>query len=292
MLSTNCTRRTAMQASRPAWWRLGSKRAPITLERARANGVLRVGFANEAPWGFMKADGTLTGKSPEILKALAPKLGVKEIEGVLVEFGSLIPGLQANRFDVVATALYIRPDRCTQVAFTNPTVAVGMGLIVAKGNPKALHSYEDIAKAGDVRLGLVAGTTDLKYAHDAGMPDDRIVQLGDRASELEALRGGRIDAISGTGPTVSLCRPDGDEFDRALPFHKTEGTTGYGAFAVRTEDTDLLAALNGALAGFIGPPEHLALVKPYGVTGEEVPGTRQDGRAPLRRTVMLPRRRA
>ena len=106
MLSTKCTRRTAIAGIAACLVAPGFEaRAKSTLERARANGVLRVGFANEAPWGFMKADGTLTGKSPEILKALAPKLGVKEIEGVFVEFGSLIPGLQANRFDVVATAL-------------------------------------------------------------------------------------------------------------------------------------------------------------------------------------------
>ncbi len=273
MFSTFRTRRTAITGMVACLVVMAFQaHAETTLERARSAGVLRVGFANEAPWGFMKADGTLTGESPEILKALAPKLGVKEVQGVLVEFGSLIPGLQANRFDVVATALYIRPDRCTQVAFTNPTVAVGMGFIVPKGNPKTLHSYGDVAKAADVRLGLVAGTTDLKYAREAGVPDDRIVQLGDTASELEALRGGRIDAISGTGPTVQLLLDrTGSEFDRALPFAKTEGTTGYGAFAVRKDDTDLLAALNGALAGFIGSPEHLALVKSFGVTSEEVP---------------------
>jgi len=133
--------------------------AETTLQRAQREGVLRIGFANEPPWGFMKPDGTLTGESPEILKALAGSLGVKRIEGVLVEFGSLIPGLQAQRFDVIATALYIRPARCTQVAFTNPTVAVGMGLLVQKGNPLGLHSYEDIAHKGAARIALVTGMT-------------------------------------------------------------------------------------------------------------------------------------
>lgn len=247
--------------------------ADATLDRIRAEGVLKIGFANEPPWGFMKPDGTLTGEAPEILNALKTKLGVERLEGVLVEFGTLIPGLQAQRFDVIATALYIRPQRCEQVAFTNPTVAIGMGLVVAKGNPFNLHSYEDIAAKADVRLGLVAGTTDLQYARDAGVPEDRIVQLGDPTSALEALRGGRIEAISGTGPTVQLLIDrTNQEFDRALPFPKTAKTTGYGAFAVRKDDTDLLKALNEALAGFIGTPQHLDLVKPFGVTSEEVPG--------------------
>lgn len=247
--------------------------AETALEQARASGVLKIGFANEPPWGFMKPDGTLTGEAPEILKALASKLGVQRIEGVLVEFGSLIPGLQAKRFDVIATALYIRPQRCAQVAFTNPTVAIGMGLVVKKGNPHDLHSYDDIARKTDIRLGLVAGTTDLQYAREAGVPDDRIVQLGDPTSALEALRGDRIEAISATGPTVQLLIDrTNQEFARALPFPRTEKTTGYGAFAVRKEDTDLLQALNKELAGFIGTPEHLDIVKPFGVTREELPG--------------------
>jgi polar amino acid transport system substrate-binding protein len=248
-------------------------RADETLDRIHSEGILKIGFANEPPWGFMKPDGGLTGEAPEILNALKDKLGVKELEGVLVEFGSLIPGLQAKRFDVIATALYIRPQRCLQVAFTNPTVAIGMGLVVAKGNPLNLHSYEDIAAKPEVRLGLVAGTTDLQYAREAGIPEDRIVQLGDPTSALEALRSGRIEAISGTGPTVQLLIDrTNQEFDRALPFPKTEKTTGYGAFAVRKEDTDLLKALNEALAGFVGTPQHLDIVKPFGVTSEELPG--------------------
>lgn len=251
----------------------GAAHADSTLDRIRSEGVLKIGFANEPPWGFMKADGTLTGEAPEILNALKDKLGVERFEGVLVEFGSLIPGLQAQRFDVIATALYIRPQRCQQVAFTNPTVAIGMGLVVAKGNPFNLHSYEDIASKPNVRLGLVAGTTDLQYAREAGVPEDRIIQLGDPTSALEALRGGRIEAISGTGPTVQLLIDrTNQEFDRALPFPKTEKTTGYGAFAVRKEDSDLLKALNEALAGFVGTPQHLDIVKPFGVTSEELPG--------------------
>lgn len=251
----------------------GGARADETLDRIRSEGVLKIGFANEPPWGFMRPDGSLTGEAPEILNALKGKLGVDRLEGVLVEFGSLIPGLQARRFDVIATALYIRPQRCQQVAFTNPTVAIGMGLVVAKGNPLNLHAYEDIAAKPEVRLGLVAGTSDLQYAREAGIPDDRIVQLGDPTSALEALRGGRIEAISGTGPTVQLLIDrTNQEFDRALPFPKTEKTTGYGAFAVRKEDTDLLKVLNEALAGFVGTPQHLDIVKPFGITSEELPG--------------------
>ncbi len=243
-----------------------------TLERARREGVLRVGFANEAPWGYLKPDGTLTGEAPEIIRVLVKRLGIEKIEGVLVEFSSLIPGLQAKRFDVIATALFIRPKRCTQVAFADPTVAVGNGFLVRRGNPKGLHSFEDVAKNSDATISILAGSVDLQYAKDAGIPAERVVQLPDGASQLEALRSGRVDAISQNGPAIQIYadRTSG-EFERALPFRNTEKTIGYGAFAVRLEDTELLEALNQALKDYIGTKEHLALVKPFGVTSEELP---------------------
>src|SRR3546814_2676117 len=39
--------------------------AETTLEKATAAGFIRVGFANEAPYGYATPDGKLTGESPE-----------------------------------------------------------------------------------------------------------------------------------------------------------------------------------------------------------------------------------
>ena len=48
------------------------------------------------------------------------KLGVKKVDAVLTEWGALIPGLKAGRFDVIAAGMYITPERCKQVAFADP----------------------------------------------------------------------------------------------------------------------------------------------------------------------------
>jgi polar amino acid transport system substrate-binding protein len=39
---------------------------------------------------------------------------------VLTEWGSLIPGLNAGRFDIITAGMYITPKRCKNVAFTDP----------------------------------------------------------------------------------------------------------------------------------------------------------------------------
>ena len=88
---------------------LGAGQAETTLEKAKREGYLRVGFANEAPYGFATPDGKLTGESPEVVKAVLKKIGIGEVDGVLTEFGSLIPGLQAGRFDLIAAGMFITP---------------------------------------------------------------------------------------------------------------------------------------------------------------------------------------
>ena len=76
-----------------------------------------------APYGFTLQDGTLAGEAPSILQHVLSQLGVKEVEGVITEFGSLIPGIQAKRFDVIAAGMFILPKRCQQIVFSEPVDA-------------------------------------------------------------------------------------------------------------------------------------------------------------------------
>src|SRR5437016_8390078 len=82
-----------------------------TLDRIKKEGVVRIGFANEAPWSFAQSDGTIAGADYDLATLVFNKLGVANLEGVLTKFGSLIPGLKANRFDLVVAGFYIRPAR-------------------------------------------------------------------------------------------------------------------------------------------------------------------------------------
>jgi polar amino acid transport system substrate-binding protein len=134
-----------------------------TIDRAKREGIIRVGFANEAPFAYAKPDGTLAGEAPDIAKVIFERLGIAKMEGILTEFGSLIPGLQANRFDVITAGMYIKPERCEQVLFADPEYKIGSGLLIQAGNPLNLHSYEDIAANPDARVGTGAGYFEADY---------------------------------------------------------------------------------------------------------------------------------
>lgn len=257
----------------------GSAEQGDVLERLRQEGVARVGFANEAPYAYVDPEqGRLTGEAPEIARIVLGQMGVSRIEGVLTEFSSLIPGLKAGRFDIIAAGMYITPKRCREAAFSNPTYKMGEAFIVHAGNPKGLHSYEDVAAKADVKLGLVTGTMEGQYAIAVGIPGGRITPFPDVPSALSGMSAGRVDAFAGTALTVQdmLAKANDSALERADPFSGPviggKVAIGYGAFAFRKQDDALRKKFDEALARFIGTAEHRQAVAPFGFGEDQLPG--------------------
>lgn len=257
----------------------GGAEGESTLERIRRRGVVRVGYANEAPYAYLDSrTGELKGEAPAIARHVLAGMGVTEVEGVLTEFGSLIPGLKARRFDIIAAGMYITPKRCREIAFSNPTYGIDEAFIVEAGNPLGLHSYSDVAENAEASVGVVAGAVELGYARAMGVPDDRIVVFPDAPSAVAGVQAGRVDAYGGTALTVEdlLAKAGDTGLERALPFSnpiiRGREARGYGAFGFRQGDEALLQEFNRGLAGLIGSPEHLELVGPYGFGADDLPG--------------------
>ena len=257
----------------------GEQLDETTLQRIQRTGIVHIGYANEAPYAYVdNKTGRLTGEAPEIARVVFKQMGVERVQGVLTEFGALIPGLKAKRFDIIAAGMYILPQRCRAIAFTNPTYKVGEAFLVQAGNPLNLRSYEAIAAHPTAHLGVVAGAVELAYAHATGIPAERIAVLPDVPSAVEALQAGRIDAYAGTSLTIQdmLNKARGGGVERAHPFTNPvvegERVIGYGAFGMRVPDNKLLEEFNKRLDAFIGTEEHRELVRPFGFTAQELPG--------------------
>jgi len=250
-----------------------------TLAEARAKGKIRVGYANEAPFAYMDSrNNQVTGESVEIARVVLHRLGIRKVDAVLTEFGSLIPGLNAGRFDIIAAGMYVTPDRCKQVAFSDPTYGVGAAFLVPTHNPRNLHSYEDLARDHDAKLGIVVGAIEGDYAAAVGVPGDRTVVFPDAVSALAGVQVDRADAFAATALTINhllgKLPPDGG-LERAAPFSDPvidgKPVRGYGAYAFRKEDQPLVDAFNAELKRFVGTPEHQHLVAPFGFTDKELP---------------------
>lgn len=250
-----------------------------TLDRVMSDGVVRVGFANENPYAFAQPDGTLSGEAVEVARAIFESMGISEMEGVLTTFGSLIPGLQAGRFDVITAGMFVKPDRCEQVLFADPEYTIGEALIVEAGNPFDLHSYEDIAANPDVRVGTGTGYFEEQYLTGVGVSEDQIVLFPDDPSGMAGLQAGQIDVWTATAPTLTkLLETTGDPgFEIADPFTQPivdgQSVAGFGAAAFRYEDIDFRNAFNEELTALKDSGELLDLIGQFeGFGTHSLPG--------------------
>lgn len=166
------------------------------LEQLKAQGFARVAIANEPPFTAVAADGKVSGAAPDVAREIFKRLGVPEIVASISEYGAMIPGLQAGRHDVVTAGLFMKPERCAAVAYSEPVLCDAEAFLLKKGNPKGFKSYADIAKDPSGTIGAPGGGTEEKLALEAGVPRDRVIVVPDGQSGLKMVQDGRIDVYS------------------------------------------------------------------------------------------------
>lgn len=260
-------------------------RAWRATEPARgAADALRIGYAVEAPYAYVDPTGRVTGESPEIARIVAERTGRGKIVWRQTEFGSLVQELREGTIDVIASGLFITPERSRQVAFSRPTFRVRAGLLVAKGNPLGLHSYADVAERG-ARVAVLARS--FEEAYFLGRPHWRrgqVIAVSDASAGMQALAAGAVDAFALSVPSLQwMMRAGGARVgELAEPFAPPADAPGEaeGGFAFRLEDRELCAAWDRVLADFVGGTEHRRLVAPFGFTTAELPGPGVAGASP------------
>lgn len=252
--------------------------AESVYQQALRTGSVRVAVYNQAPWGVTDEKGEFHGLAVDVVRTAFERLGIKKLEAVSTEFAALIPGLQAHRIDVVTAALAITPERCQLVAFGDPAAKMADALLVKAGNPKNLHSYEDVAKNPDATIGTGRGFTTAADALAAGVPKDRQILFPDNQAAISALIAGRIDAVSATfGSIVALLEELKNKgVERAVPFNGKRDASGnphfsYVAPAFRKEDADFRDAYNAQLKSMQADGTLLKILQKYGFSESEMP---------------------
>lgn len=255
----------------------GPARAETALERAKRDGVIRVGFPNQVPYAYANERGELTGADAEVAKLVVERMGVAQMEGVLTEFAALIPGLKARRFDIVL-AMFVNPQRCEQVAFSEPIYGIGQALIVAKGNPLKFEGFDRVVSDDKARVAVMAGAVQASYLKKLGVPNDRVTVLPDMLSAANAIKSGRVDvfpisALPARRLVATMGEDSGVQVVEGFPDPVIDGkpARGYGAFAFRRDDDDLLKAFDVALSGLTGTDKHVAAITPFGFDRSNLP---------------------
>lgn len=245
------------------------------LPRLRSQGEVRVGFANEAPYGYINSQAEFTGESPELAKVIFRRLGVDRLVPIPSEFGALIAGLKVGLFDVIGAGMSVTPTRCREVLFTNPEFNAPSAFLVPKGNPRRIATFTDVAAQPGFRLGVLIGAVEFDYAVGSGLPSSNITSLADQPSGLDAVQSNRIDAFALTTISLrnALSKRPGAPLEITRPFVPVvHGQPQYsaGAYAFLPDQTAIVDAVDGVLAQLKASGELLAILGPFGFSEAEM----------------------
>lgn len=252
----------------------GLASAQSLLEKAESGEPIRIGFANEIPFAYPGEDGSPKGFVNAITIGVLNDMGYENIEPVQTEWGGLIPGLNANRFDIITGGMNILASRCENIAFSEPIAKIGDGFIVAPGNPEGIGNYADLAESGAIMV-TGAGYSNIEAAKDAGVPEENIMQVPGPTEILAAVRAGRADAGAGTYFTVKqLADSSEGAVEVTDPNAMPEETMNWAGIGFRKDNQEFLDKFNAALEDYIGSEEMLEAVAEYGYDEGSLPGDR------------------
>lgn len=245
-----------------------------TLAAAQEAGTITIAVADERPYSWLEG-GEAKGATVAMHEQIFSGLGIDDLEVVEADWNSLIPGLNAGRFDVISAGMSILPERCAEAAFSDPEIMYTTALMVAEGNPHGLTDLDSVVAAGDeVTLATLSGGIESGYAESLGI---ETTGVDNAQSGMDIVANGRADAFAMTAISLNWMaenNPDAgvEVTDAFVQVIDGVEQIGAGATVFRQEDTELLEAYNAELAKITGDvDEYMSLVGEYGFTEENLP---------------------
>lgn len=228
---------------------------------------MRIAVANEIPYGYIDLQNRPQGVGPDVAKHIAKQLGIKEITWISTTFSGLIPGLRARRFDMVAAEMAILPQRCRHVLFSQPNSSYGQGLLVPRGNPKNIQSFEHFASTDEL-VAIMAGADQLEMLQALNVPHERMVTLSSNSDAISTVATGRATAYAATNATIYQLAAKDARVEAADPFVDPiingQPVRSWGAFTFHPDATALVQAVDEALAQFKRTEEWREIMTRYG----------------------------
>lgn len=253
-------------------WLVYTSAPPGAATQLQRGGSLRVGFAVEAPYAYVDAQGQVTGEAPEIFRLMAQRLGIERIDWVRMDFASLLPELQLGRIDAIAAGMFVTLERQRLAAFTRPTARVRPAVIVRQGEQRVPLKpvTADLERASAILWVTVHEATENGLLAQAGVPPERISTVPRADRGLRSVAEGHADALAISAVTawqLVATHPEWALEVRTL----SDAPAGFPAFVFRHDDLPLRDAMDEVLQRYLGTEEHQALVRGFGFTSEEMP---------------------
>lgn len=180
--------------------------------------------------------GNYTGFDVELMEAVAESIG-REAEIQDTSFDTIFVNLAQGKFDAVASAATITPEREETVDFTDPYYISEQAIVVDEGGK--IDSVEGLKGA---TIGVQKGTTGQEFVEEKGEAGElRPYPTGPDA--INALKAGTVEAVVIDIPVAenAVAAGGGLEVSAAIPTEEEYG------FVVAQGEEELLKELNEGL---------------------------------------------
>ncbi len=235
-----------------------------------ADKVVFCGGMDSPPMGFYDASQKLTGVTVDLGEAIAKRLGDKRIEWRVTPFSGLIPALLARQCDMLVDQLFDKPERREVIDMVNYMYS-SQAVVVAKGNPKGIHTLDDLSGK---KVAVLNGSTirTLLDAHNekltqAGKAPMKVVVYNTDTDAFQALRIQQADAYGTTVETAGYYQGMApDLFEIGVPAF-ARILTGLG---IRKEDKQLSAAVQQIIQDMRADGSYQALLAKWHIEGDKL----------------------
>ena len=161
-----------------------------TLTKAQEASYVRMSSYQQPPHGWFDINsGKYSGIDVEVIEEVLKGLNIKAWDYVTADWGAMIPGLNACRWDIMSIGMTYTKLRSEQVQFSLPVYQYGVAMLVAKGNPKKIKGKADWKGK---KVGGIIGSTDDQVI--GGVKGATYVPFTKYSDLYRALSTGRIDA--------------------------------------------------------------------------------------------------
>nr|WP_310198551.1 transporter substrate-binding domain-containing protein [Ancylobacter sp. 3268] len=194
----------------------GLAHAEDLLAKVKAKGELTVGTELQfAPFDFVE-DGKQAGMNKEIFAEIGKELGVK-ITFLDLPWPSVLPGLEAGKFDMVAGPATITKARMERYRFSSPIADATVAILKKKGDAS-------ITKPADIagkKVGTAKATAQLAQLQEFAktLPTPPTIQeYVDFSQSYADLGAGRVVAVANSLPNIAfLAKQKPDVFEVVEP---------------------------------------------------------------------------
>lgn len=214
------------------------------------------------PFTYKTADGKPTGFDVDIANAICAEM---KRNCVFVEqvWDSMIPGLQARKYDVVISSLSITDERRRVIDFSDRYYKTPSAIVVKKGT-----AYANPASLKGKRIGVLKGSTQEKWAMGELKPAGVMVVPYEAQDQVYLdIKAGRLDGTVADKVEVHggfLRKPEGKDYGYVGPDQYETKYYGDGiGIGMRKGQKDLKDQINKAIKTIRSNGTYNTIAKKY-----------------------------